>query len=117
MKLTYVMAFVADMDAAIAFYRDTLGLTLRFASPDWSEFDTGSTTLALHAASPGHPAGTTRLGFSVPDMQLFGAQLASRGLQFTQPPRQEHGVLLAEFAGADGVRHAVSAPLHPGTAT
>jgi lactoylglutathione lyase len=110
------MAFVADMDAAIAFYRDTLGLTLRFQSPGWSEFDTGSTTLALHMASPGNPAGTMRLGFSAPDMQAFGEHLASRGLRFTQPPRSEHGVILAEFEDAAGVRHAVSAP-QSGTST
>jgi catechol 2,3-dioxygenase-like lactoylglutathione lyase family enzyme len=52
MRLAYVITFVADMDAAVAFYRDTLGFKLRFQSPGWSEFDTGSTTLALQRARP-----------------------------------------------------------------
>ena len=32
-KLSYVIKFVADMDRAVAFYRDTLGLPLKFQSP------------------------------------------------------------------------------------
>ena len=33
MKIAYVVKYVADMDAAVAFHRDRLGLPLRFASP------------------------------------------------------------------------------------
>jgi catechol 2,3-dioxygenase-like lactoylglutathione lyase family enzyme len=33
MKLNYVIKYVADMNEAVAFYRDTLGLELRFQSP------------------------------------------------------------------------------------
>ena len=33
-KLKYVIEFVADMDRAVKFYRDVLGLTLKFESPD-----------------------------------------------------------------------------------
>ena len=51
MKLTYVMKFVSNMDDAVNFYRDTLGLPLKSQSPGWSEFATGSTVLALHPAS------------------------------------------------------------------
>ena len=32
-KLTYVIEFVADMDRAVKFYRDTMGLPLTFQSP------------------------------------------------------------------------------------
>ena len=56
-RLTYVMKFVADMEKAVAFYRDTLGLPLKFQSPGWSEFATGEVTLALHPARDGKPAG------------------------------------------------------------
>ncbi len=47
-KLGYVIKFVSDMGKAVKFYRDVLGLQLKFESPDWSEFVTGETTLALH---------------------------------------------------------------------
>ena len=50
-QLRYVIKFVADMDKAVKFYRDVIGLKVKFESPGWSEFVTGETTLALHPAS------------------------------------------------------------------
>jgi lactoylglutathione lyase len=47
-KVDYVMVNVSDMNRSVAFYRDTLGLSVKFESPGWSEFQTGATTLALH---------------------------------------------------------------------
>ena len=43
-KVDYVMVNVSDMSRSVAFYRDTLGLVLKFESPGWSEFETGGTT-------------------------------------------------------------------------
>ena len=54
------------MDAVVRFFADHVGLPLRFSSPEWSEFDTGSTTLALHVASPEKPAGTCEIGSALP---------------------------------------------------
>jgi catechol 2,3-dioxygenase-like lactoylglutathione lyase family enzyme len=51
MKLNYVIEFVADMDRAVKFYRDVLGVSLKLQSPGWSEFSTGETSLGLHPAS------------------------------------------------------------------
>ncbi|HEV2595218.1 MAG TPA: VOC family protein [Sphingomicrobium sp.] len=45
MRLGYAIKFVDDMDKAVAFYRDTLGLEMKFQSPFWSEFATGETSL------------------------------------------------------------------------
>ena len=50
-QLSYVIEFVGDMERAVKFYRDVVGLPLKFQSPEWSEFSTGDTTLALHPAS------------------------------------------------------------------
>ena len=108
MRLTYVMKFVADMDRAVAFYRDTLGLTLRFQSPGWSEFDTGETTLALHAASDRKPAGSVELGFGVADVDAFHREKAAAGVAFTRPPETEHGVKLAAFLDCEGAEVGVS---------
>jgi catechol 2,3-dioxygenase-like lactoylglutathione lyase family enzyme len=69
MKLGYVIKFVGDMDRAVKFYRDTLGLSLKFESPGWSEFVTGETTLGLHPASGKNPAGSVELGFTTLDLQ------------------------------------------------
>jgi catechol 2,3-dioxygenase-like lactoylglutathione lyase family enzyme len=47
-QLDYTMIIVSDMHRSVEFYRDKLGLPLKFQSPDWTEFATGTTTLALH---------------------------------------------------------------------
>jgi catechol 2,3-dioxygenase-like lactoylglutathione lyase family enzyme len=56
-KLSHIIEFVADMDRAVAFYRDVIGLPLKFQSPQWSEFATAETTFALHPASDKNAAG------------------------------------------------------------
>ena len=68
MELKYVIKFVADMDRTVKFYRDVLGLPLKFQSPGWSEFVTGETILALHPASQKNLAEAVELGFNVPDL-------------------------------------------------
>jgi catechol 2,3-dioxygenase-like lactoylglutathione lyase family enzyme len=108
MHLAYVMKFVADMDAAVAFYRDTLGLPLKFQTPGWSEFATGETTLALHIASADNPAGGCELGFSVEDIAAFHQAKAAQGIAFPRPPREEHGVTLATFLDCEGSPVSVS---------
>jgi predicted enzyme related to lactoylglutathione lyase len=103
MKLSYVIKFVADMDRAVKFYRDVLGLQLTFESPGWSEFVTGETRLALHPASAKNPVGAVELGFTVPDIQKFHQDMVAKGVQFTMPPtKQDFGGLLAQFMDSEG---------------
>lgn len=116
MQLSYVIIFVDDMTAGVQFYRDALGLPLRFDSPEWTEFDTGATTLALHPSSKENPAGSARLGFSVPDMTACQARLERAGVRFTRQPAAEHGLLLAEFTSPTGVRFSLSAPMKAASA-
>jgi lactoylglutathione lyase len=108
-KLTYVIEFVADMDRAIKFYRDVLGLSLKFQSPGWSEFATGETTLALHPASEKDPAGKTEVGIGVPNLQQFYEEMSGKGVVFTMPPtKQDFGGMLAQFVDSEGARITVS---------
>lgn len=103
MKLSYTIKFVADMDRAVKFYRDTLGLPLKFESPGWSEFATGETTLALHPASEKNPAGAVELGFTVPNLVDFHTEKNKQGLVFSMPPKkQDFGGLLAQFVDSEG---------------
>lgn len=107
-KLGYAIHFVADMDRAVSFYRDTLGLTLKFASPGWSEFATGDTTLALHPASEQNPAGSTHLGFVAAEIDRMHRELVGKKVTFTRAPTPEHGVKLAEFVDSEGARCSLS---------
>jgi predicted enzyme related to lactoylglutathione lyase len=102
-KLAYVIVFVSDMDRAVKFYRDTMGLPLKFSSPHWSEFVTGETTLALHPESAGSPAGAVHLGFNVPKLETFYQEMTDKGVKFSQPPtKQDFGGMLATFEDSEG---------------
>jgi catechol 2,3-dioxygenase-like lactoylglutathione lyase family enzyme len=87
-QLRYAIKFVADMDKAVKFYRDVLGLQLKFESPGWSEFVTGETTLALHPASEKNPAGKVELGFTVADVEAFHRDMSAKGVLFSMPPKR-----------------------------
>jgi lactoylglutathione lyase len=113
-KVDYVMVNVSQMERSVEFYRDTLGIALKFASPGWSEFQTGETTLALHLAPPaaganrpaaGPSAGSCSLGFSVADVERTCADLAARGARFVMPPadRPDEGIRLAVCLDPDGL--------------
>jgi lactoylglutathione lyase len=109
-KLKYIIEFVADMDRAVKFYRDVLGLTLKFESPGWSEFATGETSFALHPASEKNRAGTYDVGFTAADLQKFYEQMQAKGVQFPMPPtKQDFGGSLAQFLDTEGAHPSVAA--------
>jgi catechol 2,3-dioxygenase-like lactoylglutathione lyase family enzyme len=107
-RLTYVMKFVADMDRAVGFYRDALGLPLKFQSPGWSEFATGDVTLALHPATEKKPAGSVELGFHMDGLEKKHAEGDACGVRFVTAPHREHGVLLAAFLDSEGAECSAS---------
>jgi catechol 2,3-dioxygenase-like lactoylglutathione lyase family enzyme len=111
MKLSYAIKYVADMDASVAFHRDVLGLQMKFQSPFWSEFATGETTLALHAASDDHSPGSVQLGFAAESLGEFYGRREELGLTFTQPPTEMHGMHIARLKDIDGAETSVSGPV------
>ncbi len=111
-KPEYIIVYVSDMDRSLAFYRDTLGLPLKSTSPGWTEFDTGTTMIVLHATpaskpadQPGRtPAGVAQLGFIVEDLQSVYETLKAQDVVFAMPPRlQSSGVTLAVLRDPDGL--------------
>ena len=107
-KLAYAIEFVADMDRAVAFYRDRFELKVRFATPEWTEFETGEVTLALHLAGPDKAAGSVQIGFEAPDLAEVWAARDQAGLAFAAPPVDEHGVLLARILDCEGAEVSLS---------
>ena len=109
--IDYVMVMVSDMSRSVQFYRDKLGLRLRFESPEWTEFETGTTVLALHgggkpaAVSHEHQAGTASIGFYVDDLDQKFNELKGQGVRFTMPPteRAEEKIKLAVCLDPDGL--------------
>jgi lactoylglutathione lyase len=111
-KPEYIIVYVSDMNRSLAFYRDTLGLPLKFTSPGWTEFNTGTTTIALHATpaskpadQPGRtPAGVAQLGFMVENLQSVYELLKAQDVLFAMPPqKQSSGVTLAVLRDPDGL--------------
>jgi methylmalonyl-CoA/ethylmalonyl-CoA epimerase len=79
---------VADLERAVAFYSDVLGLRLLFrAPPGLAFFDCGGVRLM-----PSRPEGADAppraglLYYLVPDVRAARATLVARGVAFVQPP-------------------------------
>ena len=52
----YLMLPVGDMDRAVSFYRDVVGLTLEFQSPFWSELRWREATIVFTAVAAARSA-------------------------------------------------------------
>jgi len=111
-KLNYVIVFVSDMQRSIRFYRDALGLPLKFDSPEWTEFATEGVTLALHQAEGGQPgaapkrasAGSCQPGVGVENLDEFHQAMLSQQVRCIQAPKlQDFGVRLAIYRDPDGL--------------
>jgi lactoylglutathione lyase len=113
-KIDYVMITVSNMARSVAFYKDKLGIPMKFGTPEWTEFQTGNTTLALHgggsakepSADPNaHYAGTCSIGFNVDNLDLVYEQLQAKGVQFVMPPTARPGesIKLAVAVDPDGL--------------
>src|SRR5690242_1188317 len=87
--------YVSDMARSTAFYRDTLGLPLKFTSPGWTEFSNSGTILALHrrAASESGPvrpaAGQATIVFVVDNIQEVYDTLSGQGVEFSLSPQTQ----------------------------
>lgn len=116
-KPDYIVIYVSNMQRSTAFYRDVLGLPLKFTSPGWTEFAVGTISLALHVAG-GQPAqsnqqqgqqsaipvaGQAQLAYVVDDIQATYEALKAKDVHFTMPPQEQRpGALLAVFSDPDG---------------
>jgi len=101
-----IAIFVNDIDRAVAFYRDTLGLTMTKHGSFGAEFLEQEPHIGVHPAN--HPDAKklvgreTGLTFHVPDLLHFCGILHDRGVRFvTEPTRQTWGVM-AMIADPDG---------------
>jgi lactoylglutathione lyase len=112
MRVNYAIVFVSDMKRAVTFYRDTLGLPLKFESPGWTEFATDGATLALHASegtsSKGDdprqvPAGRCRPGLGVPDLDQFHKRMLEKNVPCIQEPTNVFGARIAQYVDPDGL--------------
>ena len=92
MELAQVTNVVHDIDRAVKFHRDTLGLPLLFqAPPSLAFFQLGPTRLMLSPpenAEQDHPGSV--LYFKVKDIESVHRTLTGKGVQFVDKPHRVH---------------------------
>ena len=112
MQVSYVMVFVSDMKRSVSFYRDAIGLPLRFESPGWTEFETEGSTLALHLSEGSNsnrddpskvPAGRCRPGLRVPNLDDFHRKMIENNVPCIQEPEEIFGSRVAQYVDPDGL--------------
>lgn len=118
MKLTapdYVILIVADLDRALRFYTEVLGLSLGHRSGDYAQLATGPTRVALYTRRamgnilgvslepPSSNAPAFELGFKVADVDgAFGEFVARGALPVVPPTDRFWGQRTAYVSDPDG---------------
>jgi predicted enzyme related to lactoylglutathione lyase len=101
--LAYAILYVKDMNRGVAFYRDVLGVPVRFGDAEWTELEMKGFTLALHRADV-IPTGLDRaavpeLCFATDDVRATRAQLVKAGVSVADLAAVcEHGGAVGVFA-------------------
>jgi catechol 2,3-dioxygenase-like lactoylglutathione lyase family enzyme len=100
--LDHVYYWTRDMDAAVAFYEDVVGLSLvRRDGNEWAEFEAGPVRLALHGSETAAASGTAV--FRVDDLDRARWTLEERGATFDEFVGEVEGLArFATFRDPDG---------------
>lgn len=99
---------VHDLPRAIAFYRDTLGLSFMFSAGNMAFFDCGGVRLMLsipETAELDHPSSI--LYFRVPDLNAAHQRLVEMGVEIVALPRliapmPTHDLWMSAFRDSEG---------------
>jgi catechol 2,3-dioxygenase-like lactoylglutathione lyase family enzyme len=105
-KASVVILAVTDLNRAIEFYRDRLGLKLTGTNEDFAFFDAGGFTIALRG---GHPKmdqtdlTSVEIAFAVEHVKPAHQALRGFGVEFKREPRIITGTTWAtDFRDPDG---------------
>ncbi len=100
--------FVSDLDRAVQFYTEVLGLRLVYrAGGHWASIDAGGgSSIGLHPATEHNPAGksgsiTLGLYLARPLPEVVAA-LRQKGVKFRGDPINDTTVRIAHFSDPDG---------------
>lgn len=105
LKLNWLGIHVADFDAALRFYTETLGLRASDTKPDWAYLETSGMVFELFGGGPARAqTQTIRPGIHVADLRATLAALRARGVPFDGQIRQADGSEWIEFSAPQGMR-------------
>jgi predicted enzyme related to lactoylglutathione lyase len=104
-----VSIWSSDLKNLLPFYRDVVGLTIQFESPEFVVFGApGEATLGLGTHSEIHgrasDPGRHMVGFRTSDIQADAARMKSAGVEFIEEPNLQlgGGLWLATFKDPEG---------------
>lgn len=132
-SLGYVILYVSDVPAAMAFYRTAFGLAERFVTPekDYGELETGATTLAFVAndlananlgpaggftaldASP-TPVGVTVVLVTEDVSAAIDAAVEAGGRLYVEPTSKPWGQTVGYVIDPFGALIELATPIAPG---
>lgn len=108
-RVGQIAIVVQDLDRAVRFYRDTLGLPFLFqAPPNLAFFDCGGVRLMLTLPEgPEAGRGTSIVYYVVDDIQAAYGTLRARGVDFLSPPgllarMPDHDLWMAAYRDSEG---------------
>jgi methylmalonyl-CoA/ethylmalonyl-CoA epimerase len=111
---------VGDIERAIAFYRDTLGMRFLFqAPPGLAFFDCAGVRLMLDAPAKSQSENySSTIYYKVPDLHAAFATLSARGVAFEAEPHliakmPDHELWMAFFRDPDGNLLALMSEIQP----
>lgn len=82
---------VDDMDAAVRFYQETVGLQLKFRDGDrWAAFDVNGVTLAFEGGATVSGGGGATVSLRVRDLDTLVETLRQRGAEVGEVVRGTH---------------------------
>ncbi|HUA57377.1 MAG TPA: VOC family protein [Verrucomicrobiae bacterium] len=98
---------VKEVEPAVVFYRDLLGMKLLFQFPGMGFFDCGGVRLMLTAAEKSGEHHNSIIYFKVEDIGQAHAALSGRGVSFEREPHiiarmPDHDLWMAFFRDLDG---------------
>ncbi|WP_041290598.1 VOC family protein [Kribbella flavida] len=110
-RIGYVILYVSDLDASIAFYRDVLGLPHRFTDAGYAEFGTTAPRFALYerrraewlTGGPVAPGPAAEIVLLTDDVDAQARRLGKLGVPIlTGPADRPWGHRTVHLADPDG---------------
>lgn len=106
--VTVAICQVSDMDRAVAFYRDVLGMAPRHTTPYWSDLTVGNFRIGLHPPFEGSeppfatPGKGWILGMQVDDIKELRAKLEAAGAPIPNDYHDVPGGVVLDFQDPEG---------------